>query len=276
MDIWDCHCHCHGEETAEDVLAQMDQAGIKRVSLFSYFPADYYAGSCPIIPRGDLRASIDHVADLQEAAPDRIYGLLWADPRTDGVAEEIEYALVDRKLHGIKMIPDHWSACDEFMFPIYEQVRDLGKVIHFHSGILYAFGDSSRFCRPALYEVLINFPGLRFALAHISWPWTDECIAVFGHFRSAASHRGDGSGMWVDTSRGTPDDWRLDAMRKAIGFCGTNRLMYGTDARPSGLGKTAPIHIAKDLDLLRDQLGVSEAQLEEFFWGAAEAFYAGT
>ncbi|MGE5532255.1 MAG: amidohydrolase family protein, partial [Bacteroidota bacterium] len=170
----------------------------------------------------------------------------------------------------------HWSACDEFMFPIYEQVRDLGKIIHFHSGILYAFGDSSRFCRPALFEALINFPGLRFALAHISWPWTDECIALFGHFRSAAGHRGNESGMWIDTSRGTPDDWRLDALRKAVGFCGTNRLMYGTDTHPNTLGKSAPIHIGKDVDLLRGQIGVTEEQLQEFFWGAAEAFYAGT
>lgn len=275
MKIWDCHLHAVGGETAADILKQMDQAGLTRVSLFSYFP-EGHVEACAPVAREKLRTSIDHAAALQAADPERIYGLFWADPRSEGILEEIEYALVDRGLHGIKMIPDHWSACDEFMFPIYEKVRELGKIIHFHSGILYAFGDSSRFCRPALFEALINFPGLKFALAHISWPWTDECLAVFGHFASAAAARGNESGMWIDTCRGTPDAWRQDALAKAVGFCGTKRLMYGTDTVPAHLGTNAPEHVRKDVALLRDAIGVSEAQMEEFFWGAAEALYEGT
>ncbi len=199
--------------------------------------------------------------------------MFWADPRTEGVLDLLDYALVDKGLHGVKMIPNHWSAGDDFMAPIYERMRELGKPLHFHSGILYAFGDSSRFCRPVLYEALINYPGLKFALAHISWPWTDECLAVFGHFRSAAAHRRDGSGMWIDCSRGTPDAWREEALRKAVIFAGCNRLMYGTDTAPQGLASSAPVHIRKDLDLLRNQIGASEQQIEDFFWNAAEELY---
>jgi predicted TIM-barrel fold metal-dependent hydrolase len=82
------------------------------------------------------------------------------------------------------MIPDHWYPYDEFMYPIYEKAEKLGVPIIFHSGILFGFKDSSRFCRPVNYEVLLNFPDLKFALAHISWPWVDECIALWGRFRS--------------------------------------------------------------------------------------------
>ena len=82
--------------------------------------------------------------------------------------------------------------------------------------------------------------------------------------------------MWIDTCRGTPDAWRLDALQKAAAFCGTSRLMFGTDTTPGNLGKVAPIHTGKDMDLLRGQIGLREAQLEEFFWGAAEEFYRGT
>ena len=276
MPVWDCHVHCYeGNEKASDLLAQMDAAGITRVNAMSYFGGNIRE-LCPPVPLDVQHAAIDQVAGLQEADPDRIYGLFWADPRTEGVLAEVEYALANRGLHGIKLIPNHWSPGDEFLFPIYEKVRELGKVIQFHSGILYAFGDSSRFCRPVLFEALVNFPGLKFALAHIGWPWTDEYLAVFGHFGSAAAHRGNESGMWVDTCRGTPDAWRLDALRKAVAFCGTNRLMFGTDSSPATLGKIGPVHIRKDMDLLRNEIGLRDAQLEEFFWGAAEAFYAGT
>jgi predicted TIM-barrel fold metal-dependent hydrolase len=273
MQIWDCHVHCHdGTETAEQVLREMDKAGITRVSLFSYFPGNVRE-LCPPPSRSQFRSAIDHVAAIQAAAPDRIHGLCWADPRTDGVVEEIEYALADRGLHGVKMIPNHWSASDEFMYPLYEKLRELNKPIHFHSGILYAFGDSSRFCRPVLYEALINFPGLRFAMAHISWPWVDECIALFGHFNSVAHTRRTNCQMWIDCSRGTPDVWRLDALRKAVPFCGTGRLMYGTDCYAGSIGAAAPTSVRKDTELLQGVLGLSSEQVQQFFWGAAESLF---
>ena len=276
MPVWDCHIHCYaGDETATDLLVQMDEGGVTRATVMSQFRADFRE-LCAPVSLEDQHACIDHVAGLQQADPDRVYGLFWADPRTEGFLDEVQYALEDKGLHGIKLIPDHWTAGDEFLFPLYEKVRELNKVIMFHSGILYAFGDSSRFCQPVLFEALLNFPGLRFSLAHIGWPWVDECLAVFGHFNSAAAHRGNASEMWIDTCRGTPDAWRLEARQKAAAFCGTNRLMFGTDTYPANLGKVAPLHVGKDMDILRHQIGLRDAQLEDFFWNSAEAFYAGT
>lgn len=266
MRIWDCHCHARGDETGEQVLRAMDAAGIDRINLFSRYPE---AGT-----RQDARAAFHHIAGVQAVDPERIWGLAWANPRVPGIVEEVEHALVDGRLHGIKMIPDHWAPTDEMLFPLYEKARQLGKPIQFHSGILYGFGDSSRFCRPVLYEALVNFPGLRFSLAHISWPWVDECIAVFGRFRAAAGYKSAANQMWIDTCRGTPDAWREEALRKAIPFCGMDRLMFGVDTQPSRLAETAPVHVAKDRDLLRDVIGCTPAQLETFFWGACEALYA--
>ena len=75
-------------------------------------------------------------------------------------------------------------------------------------------------------------------------------------------------------TRGTPDAWRLEAMRKVIPFCGTGQVMYGTDATPGSLAQYAPEHIRKDRDILTNEIGVSGEQLEQFFWGAAEALFA--
>ncbi len=265
MRIWDCHCHARGDETGEQVLRQMDAAKVDRLNLFSRYPQ---AGT-----RADVRAAIDHIAAVQAVDPERIYGLVWANPRAPGMIEEMERGLTDLRLRGVKMIPDHWSPTEEFLLPLYEKAQALHKPIQFHSGILYGFGDSSRFCRPALYEVLVNFPGLRFSLAHIGWPWVDECIAVFGRFQSAAGYQRGRNQMWVDTCRGTPDAWREEALRKAIPFCGMDRLMFGVDTHPANLAENAPVHVAKDLALLRDVIGCSQAQIETFFWGACADFY---
>ncbi len=269
MQVWDCHCHCRGGETADEVLRALDAAGITRVTLFARYPGGEGAD------RAEMRATIDHVAALQAADPDRIWGMVWANPRIEGVVEEIDYGLVEKGLHGVKMIPDHWSAGDPMLFPIYEKMQELGKPIQFHSGILYGFGDSSRFCQPVLYEPLLHFPKLRFSLAHISWPWVDECIAVFGRFRAASGYKTEQCQMWIDTCRGTPDAWREDALRKAIPFCGMPRLMFGVDGTPGNLAQAGAEHIRKDIALLRNVIGVSEEQMETFFWGACEQFHAG-
>ena len=272
MRIWDCHCHLQGDETGAYVLEQMDAAGVERVNLFSRYPGRGRSESEPVT-QAEVREVIDHVASVQSVDPARIYGLVFANPRAEGVIEEVERGITDLGLRGVKMIPDHWSPCDDLVMPIYAKMEELGRPIQFHSGILYGFGDSSRFCRPVLYEALVNFPGLRFSLAHIGWPWVDECIAVFGRFRAAVGYDTGASQMWIDTCRGTPDAWREEALRKAVPFCGVERLMFGVDGSPESMAENAPVHARKDLDLLRNVLGLSQGQIETFFFGACEAFW---
>lgn len=270
MRIWDCHCHARGDETGDQVLRWMDQAQVDRINLFARYPAP----SGGEFRREDVRASIDHIASVQAVDPDRIFGLIWAEPRAPGMIEEIEYGIVEKGLRGVKMIPDRWAPNDERLFPLYEKVQALNKPIQFHSGILYGFGDSSRFCQPVLYEVLVHFPRLRFSLAHLSWPWVDECIALFGRFRAAAHYKTEDCRMWIDTCRGTPDAWREEALRKAVAFCGMPRLMFGVDSTPARLAENAPVHVAKDRMILQNVMGLTEEQIEMFFWGACEAFYS--
>ncbi len=292
MKVWDCHCHARGNETGEQVLRLMDEAKIDRICLFSQYPPgrstlsgvghDFFrlTGRYPHrdrvevnYRREDVHAAADHIAAVQAVDPERIFGLLWVEPRAPGILEEIEYALGEKNLRGVKMIPDHWSATDEFMFPIFEKIEDLGKPIQFHSGILYGFDDSSRFCRPTLFEVLVHFPKLRFSLAHISWPWVDECLALYGRFRAAKRAGDEEPQMWVDTCRGTPDAWRVEALAKAVPFVGMDHLMFGVDASPERLLQNAPTHVAKDLAILQNVMGLSQEQIDTFFWGAAAKFY---
>jgi hypothetical protein len=272
MRVWDCHCHLRGDETGAFVLEQMDAAGVERINLFSRYPGRGKAAD-EAVSQAEVREVVEHVAAVQGADPARIYGLIFANPRAEGMVEEIERGIVDLGLRGVKMIPDHWSPCEEVPAPIYAKMQELGRPIQFHSGILYGFGDSSRFCRPVLYEALINYPGLRFSLAHIGWPWVDECIAVFGRFRAGAHYKTEDCQMWIDTCRGTPDAWREEALRKAVPFCGMQRVMFGVDCNPASLPDNAPVHVRKDLDLLGNVLGLSQEQIDAFFFGACQGFW---
>lgn len=274
MRIWDCHSHCQGTEKGEDVLRAMDTAGVERINLFSHFPGkptDPAGGHCTST-REQARAEIDHLASVQSADPSRIYGLIWADPRCKGIVEEVERGIVDKGLRGLKLIPDHWYPCDEMLHPLYRKMESLGKPIMFHSGIIYGFGDSSKYCQPVGYEFMLNFPKLRFSLAHISWPWVDECLAVYGRMNAAVGEDVNRTQMWVDTCRGTPENWREEAMRKAVPFMGMDHLMFGIDGSPSGLPTKGVQHIRRDETLLQEVMGLSQAQIEMFFFGACEKF----
>ena len=159
--------------------------------------------------------------------PDRVYGFAWIEPTLPGShPQEAERCINDYRLHGFKMCPNHWSPTDEAVFPVYEKMQEVRAPALFHAGILHGYRDSSRFCQPILFEALINFPRLRFALAHMAWPWVDECLALFGRFRHEMEQRmGAGVGaetcqMFIDLTPGTPPVYREDALHKALAYAG--------------------------------------------------------
>jgi len=43
---------------------------------------------------------------------------------------------------------------------------------------------SSSYNRPCNFECLLSIENLKFALAHISWPWTNECDAAYDEFNN--------------------------------------------------------------------------------------------
>jgi hypothetical protein len=160
------------------------------------------------------------------------------------------------------MLPDHWAPCDDFMFPVYETIEALGMPIIFHAGILWGNADSSRFCRPALYESVIHFPKLKIALAHIGWPWTDECIAVVNRFVSIARHgKRKNPQVFIDCTPGTPPVYRKEAFRRALACCGANMMLYGSDISAPGDFSLTAARMESDAAMLRE-LNCTEEQID--------------
>ena len=243
MRIVDCHVHVVGEVDPAEMIAAMDANGVDRMILLSQ----------PDRKSLDkTRENLLRTKATFDAAGERVSALAWVNPTIDGMADLAAEALTAMGYSGIKIIPDHWYAYEDRLQPFWARMNELAASILFHTGILYGWEDASRFCRPVYLEKLIEYPDIRFAMAHISWPWCEENLAVMGRMRAGARRAPDGSRPWqsyVDLTPGTPPHIRRQAVANAIDFCGPDRIMFGTDAK-------VPDRMAKQKELIEEYLAL--------------------
>jgi len=264
MRIVDCHVHTRGEVDPATLVKEMDSNGVARVLLISQSERVSLAAT---------RANLLRTKKCFDYAPERLGGLAWINPAIPGAAALAEEALTDMGYCGIKIIPDHWFAYEERLEPFWEKMHTLRASILFHTGILYGYDDGSRFCRPVYLEKLLHYPGIRFAMAHISWPWCEECLAVMGRMRAAAQAARTAWQSYVDLTPGTPRHIRRQAVAAAIDFCGPERLMFGSDSVVPGQLDTVANLVREDLMLL-SELGLDEKQQERIMSGTDDEVFS--
>ncbi len=263
MRIVDCHIHLHGQADAGDVLQAMDANSVDRIILLS---------KCERKSLSKTRENLVAAKGLLDAAPERISVLAWVNPTIEGIADLAAEAVEQMGFTGIKIIPDHWYAHEARLEPFWERMNQLGASILFHTGILYGFEDASRFCRPVYLEKLLHYPNIRFAMAHIAWPWCEECLAVMGRMRAATRGTDRAWQSYVDITPGTPPHIRKQAIANALAFCGPERLMFGTDCSlPGNLGRQAEL-LARDLAIF-DELGLSDEEKQQVLAGTADEVF---
>ena len=151
-------------------------------------------------------------------------------------------------------------------------MNGLGLPILFHTGILYANDDGSRFCKPLWLEKLLHYPRIKFAMAHISWPWCEEHLAVMGRMRHAAETGGWDWQSYTDITPGTPPHIHKQALAKAIAFSGVDRIMWGSDAFLPGDLTDQAFRVKTDMAIL-DELGLSDEQKQRIMSGTAEELF---
>lgn len=263
MQILDGHVHSSWDEAdqAPAFLKALDEAGFGGAVVFSPGCESHPQGASP----ETQREAIDFIVRFAAHDRGRIIPFARITPQLPGAPEAVKYAK-DRGCRGVKMLPDHWYPYDEkLLFPVYAAAQEAGLPIIFHSGILWSFMDSSRFCRPVYFEALLHFPQLRFALAHISWPWTDECIATWGRFYTHHRRTGAPPQMYIDCTPGTPRFYRSEAMDRAVRYCSCDWLIFGTDARVTSGAEALREHFRRDREILAQELRLPPAAQEKFF-----------
>lgn len=197
---------------------------------------------------------------------DRLFPILWIHPTEENLCEKIKIA-VNRGICGFKMICNDMYVYEESAMNALRTIAQCNVPVLFHSGILWDGTDSSKYNRPVNWEALGQVPGLRFSLAHCSWPWIDECYAVYGQFLNAQGH-GNPAEMFLDTTPGTPEIYRKDLLTKlfAGGYDTGHNVMFGSDCfahdyKPNWAKKWLKIDKA-----ILEELGVSMANYSNYYY----------
>jgi predicted TIM-barrel fold metal-dependent hydrolase len=226
--LLDCHNHSvYGKTDIAHVKREMAGAGVDGAALFSQHPGTIFGKE--VIPAKERLQEIMRLT----AGEDRLWPFFYLDPTEPDAVEQVDEA-VSAGIRGFKITCNHFYPYDERCVPAYRRIAQSGKPLLFHSGILYDGKNASgNFNRPCNFEVLLSIEGLRFALAHVSWPWTDECIAVYGKFNDYRSRNAGAASaeMFLDVTPGTPPIYRRGLLERLFfaGYDIENNILWGTD-----------------------------------------------
>ena len=267
---FDMHIHC-GPETVDPtaLLAQMDQCGIFGGVLLSHYPKEYKADGY------DAQARMDQVLTACKEHGDRLFPVLWIHPHEPNVLDVVEEA-AQRGILGFKIICNNFYVSDPCCKTLLRRIAELNKPVIFHSGILWDGGESSKYNRPLHWESLVDIKGLRFSMGHCSWPWHDECIAVYGKFLNSYLTR-NSSEMFFDITPGTPKIYRRDLLTKlyTVGYDVDNNVMFGTDSFSNDYNPEWVRGWLKMDGEIFDELGLTTEQREKIYHGNLERFLSG-
>jgi len=241
MKVLDAHTHLSGAasgESAAGIVACLDACEV--TSAFVFAPLlDVHSWQLVDRHLRDVRAHNSYCAELCSRAPDRLLGFCVLNPAPQLAGGSLERGvelMVDEAqrcyhtlgLRGVKIVPSGWYPNDPRVVPLYQAIADLGMYVVFHAGI-FVDGREGAYCRPVYFEAIRQAPRLKGHLAHLGWPWVDECIAVLS---MEPGLQGDNPAKWqlkTDLSFGAPADWQLPAWQRALDSLPHSMLIYASD-----------------------------------------------
>ena len=237
--ILDAHTHLTGQESAEEILECMDFCGVEKAFVFAPM-LNVQAHEITSDSLDDIRTHNDYCADICSRAPYRLLGFCTLNPipaLADGdlrhavalMVEEAERCYHELGLRGAgEIVPSHWYPHDPALSSLWRALAELGMYTVFHAGIFYD-GRQSTYCRPAYFESVREATGFKGHLAHVGWPWYDECVAVLNVTTGLFGEDPENWDLRADLSFGSPSDWQLEVWQHCIDTLPPQMLMYGTD-----------------------------------------------
>ena len=272
---YDSHIHVMGgKPDPEALVSSLNEAKIAGACIFSQSPYKRSRAQADPVPP---EQAMDECIAWASASP-TIYPFYYIDPAAANAIDLVDMA-VEKGFYGFKVIRGDGYPCDEKTIPVYRRIAHYGKPLTFHTGILWDGCNSSEYFRPANWEGLLECPGLRFALCHISWPWCDECIAVYGKLLNAITRNGweNVPEMFIDTTPGTPKIYRKDALSKiyTVGYDVFDHVMFGTDCRVKPYNGKWSLDWRETDDAIYDELGLDARWRDSIYRTAFQRYLFG-
>lgn len=225
LKIFDMHIHAQNTaQSPHSLIEKMSLAGIYGGCVFSARPVE----ASKTLGTG-FKERIEEAFNWVKGYPGRLFPVMWIHPDEKNIKKNIRIA-AGMGICAFKIICTDFYPFEKKCIKVLEEIARLGRPAIFHSGILWDGGESSKYNRPANFEKLIEVDNLKFSLAHCSWPWIDECIAVYGKFLNGIAG-GRTAEMFIDITPGTPQIYREELLTKlfTVGYDVPNNIMFGTD-----------------------------------------------
>jgi len=231
--VVDCHSHIWNaaEHIREDFLRQgsASKAGGVRINVTM---EEHLAAMEPVdraIVFG-LRANHagvvvpnEYVAEYVNGHPEKLIGFACLDPALGEGVEELERAVSDLKLRGLKLGPIYQNIhpMDERLQPVYRFCQQRGLPILFHMGTNPIRHCPLKFTLPiVLDDVAIAYPDLVMVMAHLGHPWErDALVTIRKH-----------PNLYADISALHYRTWEFyNTMVLAVEWGVTHKLLFGSD-----------------------------------------------
>jgi predicted TIM-barrel fold metal-dependent hydrolase len=241
----DMHVHCEVSQTGEPALPTRLQDAARQFfggddaplptldeTAAHYRQRDLVAVIFTIdldIAYGHAGVTNEEIAEGAARHPDVLIPFASIDPARGVSGITAARRLVtDHGVRGFKFHPNlqGFAPNDRAAYPLYEAISDLGVPALFHSGqsgigagLPGGGGIRLRHSNPMLLDdVAADFPDLQIIIAHPSFPWQDEALAV-------AVHKPN---VWLDLSGWSPKYFPAQLVRFANTML-SDRVLFGSD-----------------------------------------------
>lgn len=161
--------------TAEQMLAQMDDAGVEKAFMAAWTMFSYWTKKIL------METHIEEVAEVTRKYPDRFVGLAGYNPFK--IMESLR--LIDRavKAYGFKGVYVHifgfdMPLNDSKMYPLYAKCQELDIPVSMQVGYVLEAMPSDTGRPIYLDRIALDFPKLKIIGSHTGYPWCEELISI--------------------------------------------------------------------------------------------------
>lgn len=233
-------CGCHADDGYDDLqsaMARYFRAPWAHPPTIDQTAAHYRAQNIAAVifpvdaerETGYRRYANEEVAEACARHSDILIPFASIDPARGRMgAREARRLIADHGIRGFKFHPtmQGFYPNDHTAYPLYEAIAEAGLPALFHTGqtgvgagMRGGNGMRLKYSNPMhLDDVAVDFPDMPIVLAHPSFPWQDEALAV-------ATHK---SNVWIDLSGWRPKYFPPILVRYADTLL-RDRVLFGSD-----------------------------------------------